>query len=247
MILCVLACIVPAQAATPYMPHCSFLMKSATSAHEVANTIRTNRVVAQRFANHYGINNDAIADYIDRNGKVVTVTQPTVFTEYYVDSMGHTHKHQKRVQAGTKILVVQGKPIMDLRCGNPLTKALPYVAPPRPIAKVPPAKPLAPPPPPEVAVVPPTPPPPPPAAPPPPVVVTPPPPAAVAPVQQVSRRTTPFPWWIVLGGAAFIHTGEEKTPIPPPPPPKIPEASTLALGIGGMGVVFAAFRRHRGR
>ncbi len=248
ILLCVLAAfIVPVQAA-PYIPHCSYLTRSATSAHDFAQMLRQDPVVAQRFANHYGMSNDAIADYIEKNGKVVTIQRPTTFTEYYIDSLGHTHKHQKTLRPGDRIIVIRGMPVLDMRCGNPMSKRLPPVPAPRPIAKAKPApKPAAPPPQVQITEQPP------PAAPlaPPPPVVVPPAPAAPPPVQPapvVHRRVTPFPWWIALGGVPFIHGPEHKVPPPPPPPPgpKVPESSALMLGVGGIGFVLAAFRRFRG-
>lgn len=244
--------ILPTWAATMWMPHCSYLPRSVSDAHDFAQLLRENRAVAQRFADHYGMNNDAIADYIEQNGKVVTISKPTGFVEYYIDKSGATHKHQKTLHAGDKILTVRGTPVLDMMCGNPMSRILPPVPtpskpipagtfPPPPTETTTPSveiteKPLTPPLPP-AAVMP----------PPPPVAEVLPPPTLIPahiPGEipgAVTRRSGPFPWFL-LAGLFTIHGGHNAPPTPPGPPPVVPEASSLALGIGGMGFILTYFR-----
>lgn len=249
--VCLLASsILPIWATDTWMPHSSYLTRSVSDAHDFARLLREDRVVAQRFANHYGMNNDAIADYVEQHGKVVTITKPTRVTEYYIDKSGRTHRHQKLLRPGRKMLVVGNTPVLDLRCGNPIGKVLPPVpAPPRPVARALPAPPAELPTPEvevtEVPAIPPIEE----APPPPPVAVVPPaptPPPAPAPTPVVSRGR-PFPWFLLAALFEFHHGDEEEAPPPPPPPPVIPEASSIALGVGGMGFVLTYLRMRRSR
>ena len=243
--LCLLvAPILPTLAAETWMPHGSYLPRSVSSIHEFAQLLREDREVAQRFADHYGINNDAIAKYVEKNGKVVIVSKPTYFEEYYFDRIGVNHKHRKLVGPGHKVLVVQGTAILDMMCGNPIGRTLPSIPPqPKPVVQLPPpvVEKVSPQvevteiiPPPAAKVAPET---------PPLVAMTPPAPAPVSvpPSETVSRRSA-FPWWLPFGGLPFIHNGHKK---PPPPPPVVPEASSLALGVGGMGFLITYLKRRR--
>lgn len=250
LVVCAMACMsLDAMGADTWMPHCSFLTKQVVDAHDFARLLRQDRVVAQRFANHYGMSNDAIADLVEQRGRVVIINKPTYFTEYYIDSLGKTHRHRKLLRPGNKMLYVNGTPVLDVRCGNPVSKALPRI-PSRPVARVvPPPPPVeAPAPEVEIAEVPP----PPPAvtpAPPTPVlppaveaVPTPPPTAPAPPVQEVARQGRPFPWWIFPPFLIHFGNGDEEEK---PPPPVIPEASSLVLGAGGISFVLTYLRIRR--
>jgi hypothetical protein len=234
MLICVLAaCMLPAQAATTRVPYGSFLTRPVSGAADFAQLLRQDKVVAQRFADHYGINNDALADYFEKYGQTITISKSNSYLEYFIDKYGRVQKHHKLLRPGTKILAVKGTPILDLRCGNPMNKALPKIVEKvEPIVQELPAP--APAPEPEVLLEP---------AP------------APAPVQ-VAEKPLEYPTavtvavaprvnelvWLLPGlvGLGTLGGGNE-------PGPPIPETSALLLGVGGTGFVLAWYRRLRNR
>lgn len=262
--LCVsVALLAPAHAATSRMPYGSFLTRPVTDAHDFARLLRQDMVVAQRFADHFGMSNDALADYIEKHGRVKGLSQSHHYLEYFIDKRGQVHKHHKWLRPKHRVLFVNGTPVLDMECGNPMTRSLPKLPEqPRPAPRVtqapPPPAPQDRPP----APLPPVPPPPPveapPEAPPPPEVeiveepreipvppaaeIVPPSPVEAAPPSR--RRMSPLlPILIGVGIGAAVGDGRDDRP-PPPPGPVIPESSTLALGASGLGAVLL-WRRMR--
>jgi len=127
LLICVLgACMVSAQAANR-MPYGAFLTRPVSDINDLASHIREDRVVAQRFADFYGVSNDALADYIEKNGKTVTLTKSGSYLEYFLDAQGKVRKHNKLLRPGVKILAVNNVYVMDMRCGNPMVRTLPQV------------------------------------------------------------------------------------------------------------------------
>ena len=236
MLVCVLAaCVLPAQAASTRMPYGSFLTRPVSGAADFAQLLRQDKVVAQRFADHYGMNNDALADYFEKYGKVVTISKSGSYVEYFIDKYGRVQKHHKLLRPGTKILAVKGTPILDLRCGNPMNKTLPKI-----VEK---AEPIvqeitAPAPAPEPVVIQPT-------------------PAPVPVVQVLPEKPLEYPTavtvataprvnelvWLLPGliGLGTLSGGSDN------PGPPIPETSALLLGLGGTGFVLTFYRRLRNR
>lgn len=228
------------------MPYGSFLTRPVSDGDDLAQLLRQDKVVAQRFANHYGMTNDAIADYVEKYGQVITLSESKNYVEYFIEPSGNVRKHHKLLRPGTRILVVRGTPILDLRCGNPMNKALPQI-----VEKVEPAVQEAPP---SAAAA---------AAPAPEPVVQPevlqepvPPPPAPEPVVQVlAELPMEYPTAILsvpnatelaylLPGLVSLGTltggSESQQPVPEP-------AGLLAFGLGGAGFVLTCYRRFRNR
>lgn len=237
MLICVLAACVPAQAASTRMPYGSFLTRPVSGAADFAQLLRQDKVVAQRFADHYGINNDALADYFEKYGKVVTVSKSGSYLEYFINKYGRVQKHHKLLRPGTKILAVKGTPILDLRCGNPMNKALPkIVEKAEPIVQEITAPEPAPAPAPEVVQE-----------------LTPVPDPVV---QVLVEKPLEYPTavavtsaprvnelvWLLPGLVGLGTLGGSDNPGPP-----IPETSALLLGVGGTGFVLTFYRRLRNR
>lgn len=245
-LICVLAaCMVAAQAASTRMPYGSFLTRPVADADDLAQLLRQDRVVAQRFANHYGINNDAIADYIEKYGEVITLSKSKNYVEYFIDYSGRVRKHHKLLRPGTRILMVRGTPMLDMRCGNPMNKTLPQVVekvepmvqetPPAPVPAAAPA---------EVVEMP--------QVIPEPEIVAPPPvepvvqvlaespmeyPTAVAPSAGIQELALLLPGLVALG---TLSGGSTETAVPEP-------SGLLTLGLGGAGFVLTCSRKLRKR
>lgn len=216
------------------MPYGSFLTRPVSDADDLARHIRQDKVVAQRFANFYGMNNDAIADYIEKYGQVITISKSKNFLEYFIDKNGQVRKHHKLLRPGTRILVVKGTPLLDLRCGNPMGKVLPPV-----IEKVEPKVEETPPV--ETPVLEPE------------VLQAPPAPEPVVEVLAAKPMEYPTPiasnpvpkelaWLLpgLIGFGTLSGGGEEAQPVPEP-------SGLLALGLGGAGLILTCYRRLRNR
>ena len=246
LLFCVLAaCMLPAQAAT--MPYGSFLTRPISDGDDLAQLLRRDKVVARRFANHYGMSNDAIADYIEKYGQVVTLSQSKNYVEYFIESSGRVRKHHKLLRPGTRILVVKGTPVLDMRCGNPMNKTLPKI-----VERVQPMVQETPPPPAPAPVQPQ-------ALETPPLVqvleqpVAPPPPAPEPLVQVLSEKPMEYPAiasspgitelaWLLPGlvGLSTLGGGSSNAVVPEP-------TGLMVLGFGAAGFVLTCSRRLRNR
>ena len=237
LLFCMLvACVLPAVGATQ-MPYGSFLTRPVSDINDLAQLIREDRVTAQRFADFYGISNDAFADYIEKYGEEYTVRKSTSYIEYFIDGGGKVKKHHKIVRAGTKLLVIKGAPVMDLRCGNPMVRTLTLI-----VEKVEPIVQETPAPEQPAAVLEPE------------VFQEPPPPPAPEPVVQVlSEQPMEYPTpiasnpvpkelaWLLPGllGLGTLGGGGE-TAVPEP-------TGLMTLGLSGAGFVILCYRRRRSR
>ena len=235
LLFCMLVvCVLPAVAATQ-MPYGSFLTRPVSDINDLAQLIREDRVTAQRFADFYGISNDAFADYIEKYGEEYTVRKSTSYLEYFIDR-GKVKKHHKIVRAGSKLLMIKGEPVMDIHCGNPMARALPVI-----VEKVEPIVQETPAPePPAVVLV-------------PEVLQEPPPPAPEPVVQVLSEQPMEYPTpiapspvpkelaWLLPGllGLGTLGGGGE-TAVPEP-------TGLMTLGLSGAGFVILCYRRHRSR
>jgi len=236
LLFCMLvACVLPAVGATQ-MPYGSFITRPVSDINDLAQLIREDRVTAQRFADFYGISNDAFADYIEKYGKEITVSKSASYLQYFIDHGGIVKKHHKIVRAGSKILVINGTPVMDLRCGNPMVRSLPTI-----IEKVEPIVQETPAPEQPAVVLEPE------------VLQEPPPPAPEPVVQVLSEQPMEYPTaiasnpvpkelaWLLPGllGLGTLGGGGE-TAVPEP-------TGLMTLGLSGAGFVILCYRRHRSR
>ncbi|MCX6374462.1 MAG: PEP-CTERM sorting domain-containing protein [Armatimonadetes bacterium] len=134
LLLCLLfCCISAAQAAKLRTPPGSFFTKPVNDVNDVCQLISQDQKVAARFSKHYGMSASELVSYLRANTKVTVLAKTTRYTEYFVSKYnGRILSRVKRLTKGARILVaLDGTPLMDLRCGNPFTKALP-----KPVTKV---------------------------------------------------------------------------------------------------------------
>jgi hypothetical protein len=89
-----------------------------------------------RYTQHYGLSAEKLVQYFKENLRLTTVKSPTKVTTYYVTKKGSILSKRKLLPVGTKIFAsTDGMPLLEWRCGNPLTKTLPFVA--RPVTTIP--------------------------------------------------------------------------------------------------------------
>ena len=107
----------------------SFLVSRVNNVDALVKQIAANPLVAKRYAQHFGIPAADLIPYLKSNVKIVTLTKPLKTTSYYIKSGGGVTSKKRLYPAGTTMFAtLSGKPIMDVRCGNPVTKALPLPA-----------------------------------------------------------------------------------------------------------------------
>lgn len=108
------------------MPVGSFLTKPVTSGAELAKLVREDKLVGLRYSKHFGMEPSVLAAYFEENLTVSTLSKSTTYTVYFIAKNGNIIAHKKHLKAGTSIFLNwNGQPILDLKCGNPLTKSLP--------------------------------------------------------------------------------------------------------------------------
>lgn len=239
MLICVSDC----GAASKHVIPGSFLAAKVNSANDLAAHVANNKLVATRYAQHYGTTPENIAKYFQTNIKLISLGKPLKTTTYFVRKRdGRITSRKSHYPAGTRMFAtLDGTPIMELGCGNPITRRLPD--PPKPApqkmtaipqmvepeTKVAAAEPLilAPPtgtlpPPLEVPVV--------------PAVVP-----AVAPVSAPPVAAAPVGKWVVpaLLGAVTVRSSSS--------PPPVPEPATILTAVGILAPVAFVFKRRKNR
>ena len=107
------------------VPRNSYLVRPVASARELANQIRTEPVVAQRYARHFKRSAWEFADYVEKNLRLTRLERAQTFNVYYSPPDDRLLVVRRTLPKGTPVFVEKrsGKPILKANCGNPLTPA----------------------------------------------------------------------------------------------------------------------------
>jgi hypothetical protein len=107
------------------VPRNSFLVRPVASARELANQIRTEPVVAQRYARHFRRSAWEFADYVEKHLRLTRLERAQTFNVYYAPPDDRLLVVRRTLPKGTPVFVEKrsGKPILKANCGNPLTPA----------------------------------------------------------------------------------------------------------------------------
>jgi hypothetical protein len=107
------------------VPRNSYLIRPVASARELANQIRTEPVVAQRYARHFKRSAWEFADYVEKNLRLTRLERAQTFNVYYAPPDDRLLVVRRTLPKGTPVFVEKrsGKPILKANCGNPLTPA----------------------------------------------------------------------------------------------------------------------------
>ena len=107
------------------VPRNSYLIRPVASAWELANQIRTEPVVAQRYARHFKRSAWEFADYVEKNLRLTRLERAQTFNVYYSPPDDRLLVVRRTLPKGTPVFVEKrsGKPILKANCGNPLTPA----------------------------------------------------------------------------------------------------------------------------
>jgi len=115
------------------VPRNSYLIRPVASARELANQIRTEPVVAQRYARHFKRSAWEFADYVEKHLRLTRLERAQTFNVYYSPPDDRLLVVRRTLPKGTPVFVDKrsGKPILKANCGNPLTPAAAIPVPPQ--------------------------------------------------------------------------------------------------------------------
>ena len=107
------------------VPRNSYLIRPVASAQELANQIRTEPVVAQRYARHFKWSAWEFAEYVEKHLRLTRLERAQTFNVYYSPPDDRLLVVRRTLPKGTPVFVERntGKPILKANCGNPLTPA----------------------------------------------------------------------------------------------------------------------------
>lgn len=107
------------------VPRNSYLIRPVASARELANQIRTEPIVAQRYARHFKRSGWEFAEYVEKHLRLTRLEKAQVFNVYYSPPDDRLMVVRRTLPKGTPVFVEKttGKPILKANCGNPLTPA----------------------------------------------------------------------------------------------------------------------------
>jgi hypothetical protein len=107
------------------VPRNSYLIRPVASAQELANQIRTEPVVAQRYARHFKRSAWEFAEYVEKHLRLTRLERAQTFNVYYSPPDDRLLVVRRTLPKGTPVFVEKrsGKPILKANCGNPLNAA----------------------------------------------------------------------------------------------------------------------------
>lgn len=133
-LLIVALLVMPWAMANPFhrMPPNSYLVRPVDSARELAQQIRSEPVVAQRYARHFKQPAYAIADFFEKNLRLTKLERSGEFFVYYAPPDGQLLVKRRLLPRGKEVFVLKSnnKPVLLVECGNPVTPALSLPPPP---------------------------------------------------------------------------------------------------------------------
>jgi hypothetical protein len=103
----------------------SFLKYRANSAGELVSILRNDPTVCVYYAKHFGTTMTGVLDYFDSHLRLMRLRK-SMTTDVYCLRPGKILSHKRVLPAGTLVFASEsGQPVLDWRCGNPLTSVLP--------------------------------------------------------------------------------------------------------------------------
>lgn len=113
-----------AQAETAFtVPRNAYLIRPVASAKELADQIRSEPLVAQRYARHYGRSAWELAEFFEKNLRLSRLERDQRFDVYYAPPDNRLLVVRKTLPKGTPVYVSKkdNKPVLKADCGNPLS------------------------------------------------------------------------------------------------------------------------------
>ena len=119
----------------------AFLADKADSVEALARQVSSNPSVAARFSKHFHMTGEALSIYFKNNLRLTTLKSPLKISNYYISKNDRIVRKERTLPAGSRVFTtLDGKPVLDASCGNPLVAILPTVkvmaTPPNPMAAI---------------------------------------------------------------------------------------------------------------
>jgi hypothetical protein len=106
-------------------PSGSFLRNSVSTPDELSLAVSVDRIVAARYERYYHMSADKISEYFRTNLTEGTLKHAGTYTVSFIDG-NRIVSHRVRLQAGEEVFFASGGiPVIEVRCGNPISAALP--------------------------------------------------------------------------------------------------------------------------
>jgi hypothetical protein len=103
----------------------AFLNQKVDSVSDLVKQVSSDPAVAERYAKHFGTTPSQIKSYFASNLKAVTLKKPMKVTVYFINPSGKTYTVKRLLPAGTRVFATKdGQPLLEWRCGNPVTRSL---------------------------------------------------------------------------------------------------------------------------
>lgn len=117
------------------MPPNSFLVRPVNSVKELVQQIRSEPVVAQRYARHFGQPAYLLADFFEKNLRLTKLERTQEFLVYYAPPDGRLLVKRRWLPRGKEVFALKNnnKPLLVVECGNPLTAVVDIT--PRPVVE----------------------------------------------------------------------------------------------------------------
>ena len=105
------------------VPRNAYLVRPVASVKDLANQIRTEPMVAQRYARHFGRSAWELAEFFEENLRLSRLERDQMFNVYYAPPDNRLMVVRKTLPKGTLVFVNKrdNKPVLKADCGNPLT------------------------------------------------------------------------------------------------------------------------------
>lgn len=88
--------------------------------------VRSDPALAARYARHFSTTSYGVSDYFGKKLTLIRLRRPATTSVYYYNSRGNVSRGKRVMPAGTLVFATEsGEPVLDWRCGNPLTSTLP--------------------------------------------------------------------------------------------------------------------------
>lgn len=110
----------------------AFILEKADTVQALVSQISSNKSISALYVKHYGMSEDKIISYFQENLKLITLKSPMRVTTYFISKDKRILSKKRLLPAGTKVFATpSGEPVLEWRCGNPVSKQLPVVEKPK--------------------------------------------------------------------------------------------------------------------
>lgn len=109
------------------MPKGSFLNKPVQATKQLVSQLQKDKVVARRYRQQFDVPDSKIVNYFKGNLRASTLKKAGKYNVYYYSSSKITTRVEHLSKGALVFVDLQGKPVLKMRCGNPLVRELPQV------------------------------------------------------------------------------------------------------------------------